>query len=38
MKFFKSNSFYILFGIFAIMLLLAYIFNKGEVFGRVLSK
>jgi hypothetical protein len=37
MKFLKSNLFYILVAIIAMMLLLAYIFDKGEILGRALA-
>ncbi|CAA9198940.1 hypothetical protein FLACOL7796_02479 [Flavobacterium collinsii] len=38
MKFFKSNSFYIMVTIFATLLFLVYVFNKGEIFGRALAR
>lgn len=38
MKIFKSNSFYILVTIYVILLLFAYVFDQGEIFGRALAR
>lgn len=34
----KNNSYYILLAIFIIMIVCAYMFDKGEILGRALAK
>ncbi|GEM_PF-2740008 len=38
MKFFKSNSFYVLVLAFIVMVLMAYAFDKGEILGIAMAK